>query len=82
LLEPLTHVALVSLGPLGEFARCRIALVRQRAIKTKPAADVDGSDLKRVDRRREQALHQRVRFARRRLCITHNGVFGAHHCRA
>jgi hypothetical protein len=60
LLEPLAHVALVGAGARRQLRRGRRALVGERAVEAELAADVDGGDLERADRRLEEALDKRV----------------------
>jgi hypothetical protein len=60
LLEPLAHVTLGGAGAPGEVGRRCIPTISECAVEAELAPDVDGCDLQRVDRGREQALHEHI----------------------
>jgi hypothetical protein len=60
LLEPLAHIPLGGAGACSQLARRQLRSVGESAVEAKPVTDVDGCDLERVDRGREQALDERL----------------------
>ncbi len=60
LLEPLARVALMDPCGLGQIARCEWAPVGERSVEAEPIAEVDAEEVPCSERRREEALNERV----------------------